>query len=323
MNTKLVRVGVWSWLLGVAVATACGSDDGKRTTTRPDDGAGSPGAAGDAGRDAGGSSNGEAGAGGTPSGEGGSSSPTSAGEGGMIAGGGTSTTAGAPTDIAGAPGNAGAAGAGNECAAVDPEALAGFWTTDCNGYTCKINIAASGAVSGACTNGQYSSGTIDEDGNFDTAGEGGPYTNYTTEGKLTATECGKATWDYVGQIPAVTGPKTNYSCQIQQTEPCAPSLLEALAGDWKTTCGNSTCVTTFTLDGKMTSTCSNGQSSTGTVTETGAFSDEGGGGNFADYSTTGVIGLTSCDSFIMPYTYQTPPHQGTKHSQQCAYTRQQ
>lgn len=42
---------------------------------------------------------------------------------------------------------------------------------------------------------------------------------------------------------------------------------------------------------------------------------------FPAYSTTGVIALTDCDEFVMPYTYQSPPNQGTKRSAQCTYAR--
>jgi hypothetical protein len=59
------------------------------------------------------------------------------------------------------------------------------------------------------------------------------------------------------------------------------------------------------------------------VEETGRFSDEGSGGSSPAYSTSGVIGLTSCDSFIMPYTWQIPAHTGAKTSAKCTYTRQQ
>jgi hypothetical protein len=322
---KLAKVGVWSaWscVLAMAVATACGSEDGKRTTPRDYDAAGSPGSAGDGGRTAGGDATSEAGASGsTDAGASGGSSPSDGGEGGTSSGGTATTAAGAPTEMAGAAGSAGAAGAGPDCTGVDPESLAGAWTTNCNGYSCWITFTAAGDMSGACTNGQYESGTVDEAGNLVTTGEGGPYPAYSTEGPLTRTSCDGLKRDYIGQIPPFTGPEMNYSCEMTRVEACAPTLLEAFAGTWTTSCGGSTCDTTFTLEGEMSTTCSNGQGSSGNLSETGAFSDEGGGGSFDDYSTTGVVGLTSCDSFIMPYTYQTPPHQGTKHSQQCVYSR--
>jgi hypothetical protein len=307
------------------VSTACGSDDGKRANPRDYDAAGSPGNAGDGGS-AGSPSSSEAGADGTPDPGSSGAGPSVGGQTGSSAGaateGGTGDVAGSPA-IAGEAGAAGAAGAGNACAGVDGPSLAGVWTTDCNGYSCKITITAEGAMGGGCTNGQYETGTIDDDGVLSTTGEGGPYAAYSTEGPLTRTGCDALTRDYIGQIPPFTGPKLSYSCQLTRTASCAPTLLEAMVGTWETSCGSSTCVTTFTVAGEMSTTCSNGQHSAGSLQETGAFADSGGGGAFSDYSTTGVVALTSCDTFSMPYTWQSPPNQGVKHSQQCQYSRQQ
>jgi hypothetical protein len=205
---------------------------------------------------------------------------------------------------------------------VEPAAIEGQWTTTCNGYSCQMYFAASGAFSGGCTNGQYESGTVDENGELSTLGEGGPYAAYSTKGPLTRGDCDTLTRDYIGQIPPNTGPEEHYSCELTRVPACAPTLLEALAGEWLANCGNHTCTTTFTLEGAMASTCSNGQHSTGSIDETGAFADTGGGGAFADYSTSGVIALNAdCDSFLMPYTWQSPPNQGKKTSAKCSYTR--
>lgn len=222
--------------------------------------------------------------------------------------------------MSGAAGEGGAAG--EDCASVEPTALRGVWTSDCNGYSCAMTITESGDVGNGCTNGQYETGTLAE-GELNTLGEGGPYQPYSTKGTLTRTACDSVTRDYIGQIPPNTGPEQTYSCVLTRAPSCAPSLLQALAGAWNGACGSSTCVTTITAEGGMTSTCSNGQQSAGTVEETGYFSDVGSGGNFPAYSTTGVIALTDCDSFVMAYTWQMPPNSGTKTSAKCTYTRQQ
>ena len=182
-------------------------------------------------------------------------------------------------------------------------------------------IASSGALSNGCSNGQYESGTTDVDGKIDTFGEGGAFGPYSTKGTFSRSGCDALTREYIGQIPPSTGPEMQYSCSMTRLPACGATLLEALAGVWETTCGSSTCTTTVTAEGELASDCSNGQASTGTIDETGAFSDTGGGGAFADYSTTGVIALTDCDSFSMPYTWQSPPNQGAKHAQQCSYKR--
>jgi hypothetical protein len=317
----VVRVGVWSaWACGfaVVVGTACGSDDSTRSPRQDQDTAGGGAGADDAGGAAG---DGTAPAGGTDS------SPSSG-----AAGGGAEPTPGGAAGIGGAAGvagdtgatgTAGAAGsAGEDCASVEPVALAGWWTSQCNGYLCNMYIAASGALSNGCTNGQYESGMVEAGGTINTLGEGGPYAAYSTKGTLTRSECGSLTRGYIGQIPPSTGPEVQYSCELTRLPACAATLLEALAGVWDGDCGTETCTTTFTLAGELASSCSNGQGSSGSVNETGAFSDMGGGGGFDDYSTTGVIALNAdCKSFLMPYTWQMPPNQGTKHSSQCSYTR--
>jgi hypothetical protein len=71
----------------------------------------------------------------------------------------------------------------------------------------------------------------------------------------------------------------------------------------------------------MLSTCTNGQHSTGTVGIAGDFTTSGSGGNFPDYSTAGAIGFTDCDTFLMSYTYQSPPNQGAKTAAKCTYAR--
>lgn len=310
---RLAVGAAWACGLAVGLSTACGSGDGARKS-RPSDQAGAGGEDANGAAGSGGSGvTPEAGAGGV------SGSGDPAGESGM---------AGMPS-LAGAPGEAGAAGAGGaggapteECDAVTPQALQGFWKTDCNGYSCTMTILASGELAAGCSNGQFESGTLDDDGAIETLGEGGPYAPYSTSGTLTVNSCDSVTRDYIGQIPPNTGTEQTYSCELVRATACAPTLREALAGDWDTSCGSSTCLTTFTLEGEMTSTCSNGQASSGTLEETGAFSDMGGGGGFDDYSTQGVIKLgEDCDSFLMPYTWQMPPHQGALHSAQCSYTR--
>lgn len=204
------------------------------------------------------------------------------------------------------------------------ERAVGGKTSPCNGYSCTINIVASGAVAAGCSNGQYESGTIDPTGAITTTGRGGAYAAYSTKGTLTRNECDALTRDYVGQIPPNTGPEVSYSCQWSRAADCAPSLLEALEGSWVATCGaGSQCVTTFSVTGEMSSVCSNGQHSLGSIEETGAFADVGSGGNFPDYSTAGVIALQGCDAFVMPYTYQIPPNTGTPTSAKCNYARQQ
>ena len=215
------------------------------------------------------------------------------------------------------------AGGGASCEAVDPEALAGVWTTSCNGYTCKLNVAASGAVATGCTNGQYAKGVLGDDGAISTLGEGGAFAPFSTAGSLTALACDSLAYAYKARTPPNTGPEEDHACTLTRLSLslCEATLLEALAGTWETTCGGATCTTTFTAQGVMTSTCSNGQHSTGSVDETGAFSDAGSGGNIADYSTSGVVALTSCSAFLMPYSWQSPPNSGTKHAAQCSYVR--
>lgn len=311
---------------------ACGSDDGAKKVPRASDTAGAGGdadgrepmnVAGDGatavaggGAGSGGSSSMAGSAGFVPvGGMGGESALGGAGAADAAGSGGASGDAG----LAGAAGTAGTGGA--SCEAVDPTALRGTWTTTCNGYTCKMNVAESGDLATGCSNGQYSTGALDGEGGITTLGEGGPYAAFSTAGKFTALDCDSLAYDYKGRIPPLTGPEQSYSCTLTRQTLCKPTLLETLAGTWQTTCGNSTCTTTFGLDGSMTSSCSNGQHSTGSIDETGAFADTGGGGNFADYSTVGVIAPTGCDTFLMPYTYQSPPNQGTKHAAQCSYTR--
>jgi collagen type I alpha len=301
----------------LVLGVACGSDDGAKTVPRVSDAAG---AGGDAGGSepmnvAGDSATNVAGGGAGNDAVGGQSALGGAGAASAVGGAGA---AGA----GGASGEAGLAGAGGaSCEAVDPTALRGTWTTTCNGYTCKMNVAESGDLATGCTNGQYSTGTLDGEGGITTLGEGGPYAAFSTAGQFTALGCDSLAYDYKGRIPPLTGPEQAYSCTLTRQVLCKPTLLETMAGTWQTTCGSSTCTTTFGLDGSMSSTCSNGQKSTGSIDETGAFADAGGGGNFADYSTVGVVAPTGCDTFLMPYTYQSPPNQGTKHSAQCSYTR--
>jgi hypothetical protein len=220
---------------------------------------------------------------------------------------------------AGAAGAAG--GASEDCDSVAADQLAGTWTTNCNGYVCGISITEAGLYGGGCTNGQFETGTL-VDGNLETTGEGGPYAPYSTKGAFTRIDCSALKRDYVGQIPPHTGPEMPYSCQLQRTPDCGSTLLEALAGVWDGTCGDSSkCTSTILADGSLSSTCTNGQHSTGTVEATGAYSDTGGGGGFPDFSTSGVLGLTTCDAFVMPYTWQMPPHQGQKTSAECSYVR--
>ncbi|HEX2877623.1 MAG TPA: hypothetical protein VHP33_40520 [Polyangiaceae bacterium] len=325
--SAIVRRRLWC-VLGASGATlvlgvACGSDDGAKTVRRVSDTAG---AGGDA---RGGESMNVAGDGAITVAGGGAGNDAVGGQ-SALGGAGAAGTAGAAdaAGAAGASGEAGLAGAagmagagGASCEAVDPTALRGTWTTTCNGYTCKMNVAESGDLATGCTNGQYSTGTLDGEGGITTLGEGGPYAAFSTAGTLTALDCDSLAYEYQGRTPPLTGSEQPYSCTLTRQALCKPTLLETLAGTWQTTCGNSTCTTTFELDGSMSSTCSNGQHSTGSIDETGAFADAGGGGNFAEYSTVGVIAPTGCDTFLMPYTYQSPPNQGTKHSAQCSYTR--
>lgn len=314
----------WACSAALAMSAACGSDDGTKKAPR------GSGTAGAGGASDGGSPVNMAGDGATPVAGSGGGSPSSgdAGSGtqttpsGGEGGGSTAGAGGSGEVVAGAAGASGAAGAGGAgCDALDPTALVGVWTTNCNGYTCKMNVAASGKIATGCTNGQYATGTLNDDGTSSTLGEGGPYAAFSTAGAFSALDCSSLKYDYKARIPPNTGTEVSYSCTLTRVSLCQPTLREALAGTWETTCGGSTCSTTFTVNGAMTSTCSNGQHSSGTIDETGAFSDTGSGGNFPDYSTVGVIAPTGCDSFLMPYTYQTPPNQGTKHAAQCSYVR--
>jgi hypothetical protein len=307
----------WACGLGLALSSACGSEDSARKERsepeRPEAGAGGhagDGTSGEATRPVGGTS-GAGPAAGSP-----------AEEAGGAAGSGTGGASGGED----ASSSAGASGAGGEppqgCESVEPSELQGIWRTTCNGYSCSMTITESGAVGNGCTNGQFEYGTL-EDGQLDTLGEGGAFAPYSTRGTFTRTACDTMTRDYIGQIPPNTGPEQAYSCQLTRGPACAPTLLQALAGVWNGSCGGtSTCVTTLTAAGQITSVCSNGQSSTGTVEETGRFSDVGSGGGYPDYSTSGVIALTDCDSFLMPYTWQIPPQTGSKTSATCTYTRQ-
>lgn len=321
------RIAITSWVVGAVwvsglsliLSPACGStDDARQDRTQPE----LPGGAGTEG-DGGVAGQGPAPVGGTGSNVGGAGSP---GESlGGAAGedtGGTSAGSGG----AGEGGGAGEAGAGGapleDCESVEPSALASVWTTNCNGYRCAMTITPAGEFGNGCSNGQYETGTLAA-GQLDTLGEGGAFQPYSTKGTLSRTACDSVTRDYIGQIPPNTGPEQTYSCVMTRSPACAPSLLEALAGVWNGACGSSTCVTTITAQGAMSSICSNGQSSTGSVEPNGHFSDVGSGGNFPAYSTTGVVGLTDCNSFIMPYTWQSPPNTGKKTSSQCTYTRQQ
>ena len=317
----LAVVGIWSaWACAIAIvaSTACGSEDSAIKVRHPGDSAGGGGddgngAAGD-GQAAGGNW------GGAGSGTAGGGEPTTAGAGGSGDAGAAASSAGAAASNAGAAGAAGAPG--EDCESLDPGELAGTWTSACNGYTCTINIVASGAISAGCTNGQYESGTIEPTGAITTTGLGGAYPAYSTKGTLTRNDCSTLTRDYVGQIPPNTGPEVSYSCQLSRAADCAPSLLEALEGSWDASCGDgSTCTTTFGVTGEMSSACTNGQHSTGSIDETGAFADVGSGGNFPDYSTAGVIALQGCDAFVMPYTWQSPPNTGSTTSAKCNYVR--
>lgn len=300
--------------VALGLSAACGSSSSKKTNTTG--GRSGAGAAGDDAQAGDSAQGGDAASGGS-SANGGSSMAGSAGDVDSEAGAGG--VAGGEAGAGGASGEAGASG--SQCLSPSPSQLQGVWTTNCNGYTCKMNIAEAGVLATGCTNGQYSTGTLSEAGAIATSGEGGAFQPFSTEGTLIPTSCDSMKLDYIGQTPPVTGPKLSYSCALTRVPACAPTLLEALAGTWVTTCGNSTCTTVFTAAGGMTSTCSNGQQSSGSIDARGYFSDTGSGGNFPAYSTQGVIALTSCNTFSMPYTYQTPPNQGNKTSQQCAYTR--
>lgn len=318
----LRAVGVWSaWAcgLGVVIGTACGSDDSKRAPSKDQDTAGAGAGADDAGGAAGNGAEFAGGAGGTVNTDGGGEGPSS---GGTVGAGASDAAGTAGMAAAGAAGAAGAAA--EDCESTAPAALQGWWTTTCNGYSCTAYVADSGAMSNGCTNGQYESGTVEQSGAINTLGEGGPYAAYSTTGTFTRNDCESITRDYIAQIPPNTGPEEQYSCELTRLTACAPTLLEALAGAWDGDCGNETCVTTFSVTGEMTSTCSNGQGSTGSVSETGAFSDTGSGGGLPAYSTTGVVALNAdCDSFLMVYTWQIPPNQGAKTSSQCSYVRQE
>lgn len=330
------RRGRLLWLFGASgaalvLSAACGSDDGSKKVPRTSESAGAAGEGGERGpANVAGDGAGAVAAGGAAGANaaGGDSPSTAGGMGGAGVGGERALGGADAVDLAGSGGMsgdagfAGAAGAGGaSCDAVDPTALVGTWTTTCNGYTCKMNVAASGDMATGCSNGQYSTGTLDGEGGITTLGEGGAYAPFSTAGKFTALDCSSLAYDYKGRIPPNTGPEQSYSCTLTRVTLCKPTLLQTLAGTWQTTCGSSTCTTTFALDGAMSSTCSNGQHSSGSIDETGAFSDTGSGGNFPDYSTVGVIAPTGCDTFLMPYTYQTPPNQGTKHAAQCSYVR--
>jgi hypothetical protein len=304
----------------LVLSAACGSDDGAKKAPRVDETAG---AGGDPkhGVNAAGDGAASAGAGSSNAGDASGGSRTTPGGAAGVAG--ASDVAGAGSEVvAGAAGMAGeGAGGGASCEAVDPQALAGVWTTTCNGYTCKLNVAASGAVATACTNGQYAKGTLADDGALATLGEGGIYQPFSTAGNLTALGCGSLAYAYKARTPPSTGPEEDHACTLTPFDLCQATLLETLAGVWETTCGSATCTTTFTAEGGMSSTCSNGQHSSGSIDETGAFSDTGSGGAFADYSTTGVVALTGCSTMLMPYSWQSPPNQGTKHSAECVYVR--
>lgn len=318
--------GLGLWCAATALVAACGSTDSTKTPRKDppstDGGGGSnDGAAGDGAiLPTGAKPNG--GAGGAPIAEpnGGAGAAATPGDGGSESVGGASGGAGPLASAGGEGGSGGEGGEPASCSSLDPIELEGLWGSNCNGYTCRLYVTPSGEFGNGCTNGQFETGTI-EGGKINSLGEGGPYAPYSTKGTLTREGCENLRRDYVGQIPPNTGPEMSYSCLMTRQTACAPTLLEALEGSWETTCGSSTCVTTFTAEGAMASTCSNGQASTGAVEETGAFADEGGGGGFQDYSTTGVIGLTDCDNFIMPYTWQMPPHTGNKTSAQCTYKR--
>jgi hypothetical protein len=307
--------------LGLLLSSACGSEDSARQDRKPPEqpeaGAGGQAGDGTSGRGTSGDAAGPA------AGAGGSN--TVAGSPGEVAGGAAGSDTGGASGGVEAGGAAGASGAGGEapqdCESVEPSDLQGIWRTDCNGYSCAMTITATGAVGNGCDNGQYEYGTL-EDGQVATLGEGGAFAPYSTDGTFTRTACDTVTRDYVGQIPPNTGPEQSYSCQMTRGPACAPTLLQALAGVWDGDCGSSTCVTTLTAAGEISSTCSNGQSSSGTVEETGRFADVGSGGGFPDYSTTGVLALIDCDTFLMPYTWQMPPNTGSKTSAQCTYTRQ-
>ena len=307
-------------LLALGLSPACGSEDSARKSnpSQPDEaGAGGQG-------DGSGGMSSAAPTGGTAATVGGAAGSAEPDGGAPPATGGSGDTSEAGAAAAGAPslaGAAGSAGASSDCDTLEPVALTGVWSSNCNGYTCRAYFTESGAFGAGCTNGQYETGTL-ADGKLNTTGEGGPYAAYSTKGTLTRLGCDTLKRDYIGQMPPNTGPEQSYSCQMTRGPDCGSTLLETLAGVWNGKCnGNSTCVTTITAEGTMTSTCSNGQASAGSVEETGAFADMGGGGNSADYSTSGVLALSSCDTFSMPYTWQSPPHQGTKHWSQCTYTR--
>ena len=176
-------------------------------------------------------------------------------------------------------------------------------------------------VSTACSNDQYASGTLDNHGNLATQGEGGPFGPFTTAGDVLPDSCETLQLHYTAQTPPGAGP-VEYTCNFARVPGCAPTLLETLTGKWSASCGSSTCVTTFTAAGVMTSTCSSGQTSTGAIDESGAFADMGSAGGFQPYSTKGVVALNDCNSFSMHYTFQIPPNQGSKTPAKCAYTRQ-
>lgn len=310
--SRFLRASIWALVasgLSVALSTACGSEDSARK------GRASPGDAGSGGEGpapGGGGTNepgSEAGTGGVPSGVAGSPDPSGGGV----------------PNSGGADGTAGASGEGNAAGSASCDTTApsieGVWTTDCNGYSCWMYFAASGEFANGCSNGQFESGSVDDQGILTTLGEGGTYQPYSTEGPLTRDDCNTLTRDYVGRTPPLTGPEMSYACVLTRAEDCAPSLLETLVGTWTTTCGSSTCSSAIDAQGVMTSTCSNGQTSIGQVEETGVFATTGSGGNYPDYSTAGVIALSSCDTFEMPYVFQIPPNTGAKTSAECSYTR--
>ncbi|MDF3069457.1 MAG: hypothetical protein K0R38_5058 [Polyangiaceae bacterium] len=305
---------VWACGFALLLSSACGSGDSSRKDRDEPEAV-----AGAGGQDDGSSAGDGPSAGGVPTSSGGSAASAGGASGAASAG---EVAGGTDSGAAGKASEGGAAGAtGGVCDSVEPPALQGVWKTDCNGYSCAMVVTASGDFGNGCTNGQYETGTL-MDGNLVTLGEGGPFPAYSTKGTLTRTACDSVTRAYVGQIPPNTGPEQSYSCVMTRAPQCAPSLLLALAGVWDGACGSSTCETTITAQGAMTSTCSNGQQSVGAVEETGYFADVGSGGNFPDYSTTGVVGLTDCNSFVMPYTWQSPPNTGKKTSSKCTYTRQ-
>src|SRR5580698_4672187 len=93
-----------------------------------------------------------------------------------------------------------------------------------------------------------------------------------------------------------------------------------LVGRWAASCPDSKAFT-FAADGDLTIASADGQILSGTFREDGAYSGDGHGGGYPNFSNKGAVAISDHDHMTVKYVWQIPPHQGPEHAESCTATR--